>query len=247
MKYPDIYDYEYFENEVKTQHRYILSKEGQDFLHGLIDEMNVKSENISKDTRLFRSQLGFIEEYDEGTRFRSCYEAERMIPLKHQAKEGRINPKGIPVLYLSDNAETSMAELRPSVGDFVSCGTFRIRKELVVVDCYSNTRYLNSIQRAFADLKNKETMSDVNWSYINDAFAKPVTNTDESAEYVPTQIIANLIQSRGFDGICFKSSLSDGKNFSLFDLDSAEFETGFVMKVDSIIHNFSDATEWRRF
>lgn len=43
-----------------------------------------------------------------------------------------------------------------------------------------------------------------------------------NSDYVPTQIIAELIKSLGYDGIAYKSSLANGHNIALFDLESAK-------------------------
>ena len=54
-----------------------------------------------------------------------------------------------------------------------------------------------------------------------DYMMKPVTPSDDDADYVPTQIIAELFKANGFDGIACRSSLGDGRNVVLFDLDAA--------------------------
>jgi hypothetical protein len=54
----------------------------------------------------------------------------RMNPLAERATEGRANPKGIPVLYLSTDQETAMSGVRPAVGTFLSVAQFEIRRDL---------------------------------------------------------------------------------------------------------------------
>jgi hypothetical protein len=46
-------------------------------------------------------------------------------------------------------------------------------------------------------------------SGINDAFAEPVTNTDDGADYAPTQILGELFKCAGYDGIRYKSKYSE--------------------------------------
>jgi hypothetical protein len=54
-----------------------------------------------------------------------AYCIERMKPLRDSAREGRINAKGIPCLYLSDDENTAMAETRPWIGLFASLAQFK--------------------------------------------------------------------------------------------------------------------------
>lgn len=78
-------------------------------------------------------------------------------------------------------------------------------------------------------------------NHIDKAFAKPVNPSDDIADYVPTQIIAELFKSEGFDGITYRSSLGDGHNIALFDLDVAELINCFLFEVKSVKFNFDEA------
>ncbi|MCB2382288.1 RES family NAD+ phosphorylase [Shewanella sp. SR1] len=66
-----------------------------------------------------------------------------------------------------------------------------------------------------------------------------MTNSDSKSDYTPTQIIAELIKSLGYDGIAFKSSLGNGHNLALFDLDSAHFQSCSLSKADKVEFSFS--------
>jgi len=79
------------------------------------------------------------------------------------------------------------------------------------------------------------------WTAIDRAFATPVSRDDESKEYVPTQIIAELFKSKGFDGIYYKSLLSDdGFNLALFNLDDAGVIHCALYKADAIHFDFQN-------
>ena len=62
------------------------------------------------------------------------YPAERMKPLPNAPTEGRVNPAGIPVLYMATNRRTAISEVRPWIGHSVSVAQFRIRRRLKAVD-----------------------------------------------------------------------------------------------------------------
>ena len=78
------------------------------------------------------------------------------------------------------------------------------------------------------------------WADIDNAFSRPITPTDDVADYVPTQILSERFKSKGFDGIGYRSSLGDGYNIALFDIRSAEIINCFLYKVDRIEFSFSD-------
>ena len=79
------------------------------------------------------------------------------------------------------------------------------------------------------------------WMAIDRAFATPVSRDDEPKEYIPTQIIAEVFKSEGFDGITYKSLLSDdGFNLALFDLEAAGIVHCALRKVSAIRFDFLD-------
>ena len=59
------------------------------------------------------------------------------------------------------------------------------------------------------------------WTQIDNYFSEPVTLNSNSSDYVPTQILAVLFKSEGFDAVVYKISLSEGFNLVLFDTNAA--------------------------
>ncbi len=60
------------------------------------------------------------------------------------------------------------------------------------------------------------------WLDINTAFSQPVITSDDSADYAPTQILAELFRSAGYSAIAYKSHFDDdgdpkGYNGANFD------------------------------
>lgn len=76
------------------------------------------------------------------------------------------------------------------------------------------------------------------WTDMDNAFSIPTSNTNFNSDYVPTQIIAELIKSLGYDGIAYKSSLADGHNITLFDLDAATISERNIYKVKQVNFGF---------
>jgi hypothetical protein len=137
--------------------------------------------------------------------------------------DGRINPRGIPCLYLASTKETAMAEVRPWIGSLISLGQFKTMRDLRVVDCSKDKRVfphwlLTEKPREIS----REERERVVWGEINHGLSRPVTPDDSITEYVPTQVLAEAFRAEGYDGIVYRSLLADGLNVALFDCASAE-------------------------
>jgi len=79
------------------------------------------------------------------------------------------------------------------------------------------------------------------WAHIDRAFAEPTTSQDGIAEYVSTQILAELFQREGFDGVAYKSNFGEnGYNVALFDLDAADLINCFLFEVKKIEMEFEE-------
>lgn len=148
---------------------------------------------------------------------RPCpFTGERMKPRRKLASEGRLNAKGIPFLYVADDQDTAMAETRPWAGARVTIALLRTNRELKIVDC--------SVDSSRPDINPPMTPAKtekIAWFLICNAFSTPIERSDDSAEYAPTQVLAEKFRSVGFDGVKYKSELGSGCNIALFDLDSA--------------------------
>jgi hypothetical protein len=79
------------------------------------------------------------------------------------------------------------------------------------------------------------------WHDIDLAFAEPVTRTDDTADYAPTQILAELFRETGVDGVGYRSALGKGHNLALFDLACADVINGQLYKVDKLDIGFREA------
>lgn len=150
-------------------------------------------------------------------------------PPKELATAGRANPIGIPYLYLSDSAKTTYFEVRAVYLDKLSVGTFKIERELELVDfIYDVNLFLayNDDTTSLKEIVIKKKIIDA----ISEDLSKPLRRYDSELEYVPTQLICEYCkQIVGADGISFESSLhKGGRNYVLFDDSSAK-----CIRVDS--------------
>ena len=236
-------DFQLFQHHVQKQSRYVYSGEISDFLEAIKETLPSRSRSFPIGSVCYRSQQGHYEYVSEGNLIIMGHSPDRMKPTVEYAIEGRANPKGIPYLYLSNDRDISMMELRPHIGETISCGEFKVSRDLVLIDCYSVERTFGNVELIFNPPTDQMGISQAIWSLINDAFAKPISNSETTSDYVPTQILAELFKSEGYDGICCKSSFGSGYNYILFDLMSCEQISTTVMDVESINIKFNPCSQ----
>ena len=235
-----------FERNTQRICRYIFDESIQEFLSTVLETSRKRYRQIQEGTIYWRSQLGHDLKpvfHDDEHVFDDPYplKPERMKPLPNMATEGRANPKGIPYLYLATDKETAMAESRPWLGANVSVGQFKINKDIKVVDCsllHKNNYFIYLEKEPSAKEKEKSV-----WSHIDSAFSRPVSGNDSIAEYVPTQILAELFKRNGLDGIVYKSNLGKGKNIVLFNIELADMLNCYLFATDKIKFSFSESYE----
>lgn len=233
-------DFRSFKDNVKYSNRYIQSREVKEFLFNIEKTLSNREYPLPPGAPLFRGQIGCDELEIEGQLALSCFEPSRMKPLINKGTEGRGNPKGISYLYLSDDENTALSELRPHLDQYISLAMFRTKRKLRIIDCISKRKHYSLAECVFNPPQSQDDMTDAIWSMINDAFSTPVTNLDNESDYVPTQILAELIKYNGYDGLCFKSSIGQGANFILFNLEDAEIINRKLMKPKTINYEFQE-------
>lgn len=137
-------------------------------------------------------------------------------PPRRRSSNGRANPAGIPYLYLGSLPETAVAEIRPHTGEVACVAEFTI-PEIKAVDL-RNPRKLVSpfiltdaseIGQLRADLPFLER--------LGEELTRPVQPAGAAIDYIPSQYLCEFIKKSGFDGVVYRSSVSDGINLALFD------------------------------
>jgi len=162
------------------------------------------------------------------------YSCENMMsPSKGFVSGGRANPVGIPYLYLSDNAETVLYEVRASYLDELSIAYIHLKPEhtnTYIVDFTEETPLFQS------GSINKTIKSSLLKKRISADLSKPMRRYDSELEYIPTQFICEYIHIiTGAKGIRFKSSLHNkGKNIVIFDQDLMTCSKVDLKKIDKL-------------
>ena len=136
-------------------------------------------------------------------------------PPPDQARAGRANPEGVPFLYVSSDEATAIAEVRAEPGDWVTVAKVVMpRKGLWVLDLTRDVRIIDPFYHSDLDeaLMVREFLQ--NFAY---ELSRPVRARDQAVEYVSTQAISMYFRDRGYNGVVFPSSVSNGTNAVFFD------------------------------
>jgi RES domain-containing protein len=231
-----------FEKAVKRERRYVHGAEVKSFLDTVLQTAKTRKDVLPKGFVLWRAQLGcdwepVIHEgehiYDEPHPFSK----RRMTPRASQAVEGRANPKGIPYLYLASKRDTAMAEVRAWIGSDISVARFKTVREMQIVNVVTDTRQSIVYMKEPIAEKREQCV----WKDIDMAFARPISVSDDVADYVPTQIIAELFKGDGFDGIAYRSAVGDGDNIALFYIDTARLISCHLFRTKGMNLEFEES------
>jgi hypothetical protein len=226
--------YQKFAWHVRHTRRYITDEKIRAFLDTVLATRAGRDVLILKEAIFFRAQVGVdeVERTDEEGNLVGCdtvgFGSARMRPLLDRAMEGRINPSGIPVLYLATTEQTAISEVRPWIGSEISVAQFRVLRDVKMLDLSRGHGKTAIDELTFGellgeDLPSEEKKRNAVWVDIDNAFSRPVTKSDDAADYVPTQILAELFQSVGYDGVIYRSQFGErGHNLALFDVGHAE-------------------------
>lgn len=143
---------------------------------------------------------------------------EAAIGASPNPGDGRLNRAGQSVLYLGSKPYTALAEIRPHPGHYVSIGGFEVLEDLRIADFDPDIAVFatNDVRLdQYAVIQAFDRM-----------MSTPVT-PDDKADYRLTQLLAEVLTDRGFDGVQYRSSVSDGVNLCLLDPAKATFVDGY--------------------
>tara|TARA_Y100000588_G_C14266464_1_gene930145 strand:- start:1057 stop:1806 length:750 start_codon:yes stop_codon:yes gene_type:complete len=247
MSFKSWNSYMQFSHSVKNKSRYVLDDVAHSFLQGIRDTCESRVEVIQPNSEMWRAQMGhdllpLMQGDIHVDDIFVPYSEKRMRPLPNSASEGRANPKGIPCLYVASRKETAMSEIRPWLGSIISVAKFTNSKELRVIDF--SKRHDHILPFYFTEPDEAERIEAV-WTSVDKAFSEPITNSDQKSDYAPTQIIAELVKSLDYDGIAFRSSLGQGHNLALFDLNSVTFKDSSLFRVNNVQFSFESSDDER--
>ena len=173
-----------------------------------------------------------IKAYNKWQRkqFKGYKASDSGAPPADIGSAGRINPEKIRYLYLAEDPETAIYEVRPTIGQHVSVASFKTVDEVKIYD----------LAQEIKSQEGEDSQIDYAlFKVIQQRFSEP--NTGDTFRYLPTQYLGELIKQLGFDGLRFKSSLKNsGINVVLFDDKKCKAYRSDIIKVAEIEIKFEN-------
>lgn len=193
-------------------------------------ELFVHAEEIvNSDLSFFRARR---HEFDQGEAFPRD---QMCAPPKHKTSQGRIQPQGQPVLYTAIDADTAIAETRPSVESLLTVGEFRPNcgEHIRVLNLTRHQKFSDCFGTSTIDAKKlNDILKSVNFSQRE--FSRQA-HSDQPGRYLDTIYISQLIREKGFDGVAYKSLLHEGGiNYAFFTPEKLSCTETWVYKVTSV-------------
>lgn len=142
---------------------------------------------------------------------------EMGAPPKQLASHGRANPAGIPYLYLASTAVAAISEIRPHTGERACVAEFTTKSKLKLIDLRSPRNMVSPFLLADA-IDIGKMRSDLPFlERLGDELTRPVVPQSAAIDYTPSQYLCEFIKKCGFEGVIYRSSVSDGMNVALFE------------------------------
>jgi hypothetical protein len=143
--------------------------------------------------------------------------AEMGAPPKRTASHGRANPAGIPYLYLGSSPTTAVSEIRPHTGETACVATFATPEDLKVVDLRRPRKTVSPFLLVDAEDISKMRNDLPFLERLGEELTTPVAPQAAAVDYTPSQFLCEFIKKCRYDGVIYRSSVSDGINLALFD------------------------------
>ncbi|MCM3691501.1 RES domain-containing protein [Neobacillus niacini] len=215
--------WERFKEELKHANRFFPSTQLTVFNNSFDDVLYNRTTYLAEGLTLYRARMG-QQPIDK-----------MMAPPSALAKAGRSNPHGISYLYCSIDEPTCVAEIRPWKGSKITVAQIELNKGLRVVNLLKGR-----LSPFLFDSPYKVLEVDKLLTYFSQELSTPVDPDKSEIEYLPTQFITELIKSKGFDGIMFKSAMGPQYNIVIFDEKNAEVKEIETLEVNNIIYEYDN-------
>lgn len=200
--------WEQFRDELMYHNRFFPELDiDLDRLESLLSSLTLDSDEFPTEWFRSRIQTGDVP-----------FDVSQMgAPPKRTASYGRANPAGIPYLYLGSTEETAVSEIRPHTGETACVAGFATPDDLRVIDLRNPRRIVSPF--IFADAVDIGRMrNDLPFlERLGEELTMPVVPQAAAIDYTPSQYVCEFIKKCRYDGVIYRSSVSDGINLALFD------------------------------
>ena len=237
--------WESFAKHLKTERRFIpdTKRSSVDDMRALFSSaLGLVEAMVDATSAAYRARRGYSrgQPFIPGTTFMDSGPEPLPVdemgapPQDKTTDGGRMNPPGIPFLYLADDERTAVAEIRPAKNDLISVALFTISRDLRIADLTK----IKPLETPFGhdDLVNEVEIRRL-LEEIGRQLAQPVNPQAGPVEYVPTQFFAEVVRDADFDGIAYPSALGPATNLVLFDPDIAEPQECRLVRVTDVSYS----------
>lgn len=213
--------WESFCETVKHKRRFFFHASGRD------DQDSFTPASLLRRIAHSSEELGLVVAFPPGLglwRARSNLPKRRRVaasdfsppPVQLALQSNRMNPAGIPMLYLASSTKTALKEIRANQA---KVGLWRTVRSLRILDL----RHLPPVPSMFADAERRVVLT---LRFLHD-FANDIMKTSERDEkvhidYLPSQVVTEFMRDHTFangvlDGIAYRSTVHPrGWNVALF-------------------------------
>lgn len=156
-------------------------------------------------------------------------------PDKKLVQNGRANPIGISYLYVASTLDTAISEVRGHKEECVTVAEFEMKDDLELADLRDPKKTISPFE---LNDENELELIYKNMPFLvllGNELSKPVIPRDANLEYLPSQYLSEIIKQIGFHGIIYKSSITDGNNYVIFDDGKLEATKKSVYKIKDVI------------
>ena len=203
---PDVENWELFRSELMFENRYF-------------------PKNIPNLERLAQLlvYLEIVLDTDRTRVYRSRRDPESNLTLNDLGKpprtrnsSGRANPPGIQYLYTASDIATAISEIRPHKGDIIAVAEFKLESNINLIDLRNPRKSISPFR--IIDEELEVVFTGIKFlTKLGEELSNPVIPDVAHLEYLSTQYLCELIKNLGYQGVAYKSSVSDGTNFAFFD------------------------------
>ncbi|MBC8367884.1 RES family NAD+ phosphorylase [bacterium] len=144
-------------------------------------------------------------------------------PPSKIASHGRANPYGISYLYVADEIDTTIAEVRPHKGEKVCIASIHPVRDLKFIDLCSPEKGISPFGLEEEDVRLLAGMIPY-LRHLGEELSRPISPNRTHLEYLPTQYLCEFIKRNGYDGVIYKSSVGEGLNYAIFDDSAIRFD-----------------------
>lgn len=247
MKSNSQFDYNRFvEAVVKNDNHSIETTKTFELLVEMLSDDKLRfKETLCTDAILYRARVMDISNISKLTvtdnKLNGFNKYESKEPPVRKSIEGRNNIAGASYLYLAKDPYTAVSECKPFRNDFVSIAEFKPKKNLRIFNFCDNEQV--------DELKDTQESNYYMVSTLVECVMKTFYSSIRNSEigYRVSQYISDLVRKFGYDGIAYKSFISNGKNYTIFNCaeTNIEFVGSEIVKVvaqhiDVISLNSSD-------